>query len=693
MVALARPLAILLDALSAARGAAMPWAPVMLSFGIGAYFLAREEPGQGAYALAGAGFLLALLLRLFGGERWHLPAVGVALALAGFLIAGVRAELAAGPVLAERYYGPVAGRIVGIDRSFSDQPRLTLDQVSLDIVAPSRTPAKVRVALHGEDAFVAEPGQRVRLIAHLSPPDGPVEPGGFDFQRIAWFERLGAVGYTRDPVTVTAPSDGGPGLWAFRVRMWLSRAMQAGMEGQAGAFAAALMTGDRSGVTRATNDALRNSNLSHLISISGLHMGLLSGFVFAFCRYGLALAPPLALRLNTKKIAAVVALFAATFYLFLAGPNVATRRAYVMAAVMLVAVLLDRRAISLRSVAIAALIVLLLEPESLVEPGFQMSFGATVALIAAFQHWARVSARLPAVLRPVAALCLSSLAAGTATLPIAAVHFNRIAEYGFVANLAAVPLMGMAVMPAGVVAALLAPFGLAAPALSVMEQGCRAILLVAAFVSGLDGAVVPVVTPAAWVLPVMSLGALTLVLTRPPWLRVCGAAAVAASLAGWSLAERPLLLIAGEGALVGLRTPEGRALSKAKGAGFVAASWLEDDGDLVDQEAAFARGAFTGTRGQVRAELGPVTLWHLTGKTSARRAEALCTPGAIVVIDGYWQGGSPACRLFDAQLLDRSGAVALLDTGEGIATILSARDLAGRRLWNDRGTRARRLGN
>jgi competence protein ComEC len=191
----------------------------------------------------------------------------------------------------------------------------------------------------------------------------------------------------------------------------------------------------------------------------------------------------------------------------------------------------------------------------------------------------------------------------------------------------------------------------------------------------------------------MSLGALTFVLTRPPWLRVCGAAAVAASLAGWSLAERPLLLIAGEGALVGLRTPEGRALSKAKGAGFVAASWLEDDGDLVDQEAAFARGAFTGTRGQVRADLGPVTLWHLTGKTSARRAEAVCTPGAIVVIDGYWQGGSPACRLFDAQLLDRSGAVALLDTGEGIATVLSARDLAGRRLWNDRGTRARRLGN
>ena len=164
------------------------------------------------------------------------------------------------------------------------------------------------------------------------------------------------------------------------------------------------MTGDRSSVTQATNDVLRGSNLSHLISISGLHMGLLTGFVFAMCRYGLALVPPLALRLNSKKLAAFIALMAAVFYLTLAGPNVATRRAFVMAAVMLVAVLTDRRAISLRSVAIAALIVLVLEPESVIEPGFQMSFGATVALIVAFQPWQRVQGRIPAYLRPPAML-------------------------------------------------------------------------------------------------------------------------------------------------------------------------------------------------------------------------------------------------------------------------------------------------
>ncbi|MCV2864671.1 ComEC/Rec2 family competence protein [Defluviimonas sp. WL0075] len=684
--------AALLEELAAARGRFLLWAPVLFSLGIGAYFALPVEPGGAAAMAIGAVLSGAFLLRLRGPERWHVPALVLLLVLAGLLAAMAHAHLVAAPVLAERYYGPVTGRIVGIDRSFSDQLRLTLDAVTLQVVAPSRTPERVRIALHGAENILPEPGQRVRLTAHLSPPDGPVEPGGFDFQRVAWFSGLGAVGYTRDPVEVLTEAAPGPDIWAFRARMTLSRAMQGRMEGQAGAFAAALMTGDRSGVTRETTEALRASNLSHLISISGLHMGLLTGFVFALCRYGLALVPPLALRLNTKKVAAVVALLAAAFYLFLAGPNVATRRAFVMAAVMLCAVLVDRRAISLRSVAIAALLVLTLAPESLVEPGFQMSFGATVALIVAFEHWGGVAARLPAVLRPVAGLCLSSLSAGLATAPIAGAHFNRIAEYGFAANLAAVPLMGLAVMPAGVLAALLAPLGLAAPALWVMEAGCRAILAVAGWITALDGAVIPVPAPASAVLPLMSLGALILALTRRRGLQLAGAAAVVAGIALWSSADRPALLVAAEGKLVGVMTEGGRALSKPLGAGFVASSWLEDDGDGADQETAFGRGAFTGPRGQVAAGFGPRRLWHLTGKTGMRRAGELCRSDTIVVLDGYWHGGRPDCLLFDAQSLARSGALAISMEG-GDLRITAARDISGRRLWNDRVLRAWRLGN
>ena len=481
-------------------------------------------------------------------------------------------------------------------------------------------------------------------------------------------------------MVVSAPESGW-GLMAFRLRMSLSRLMQERMGGQAGAFAAALMTGDRSGVTAATNDALRASNLSHMISISGLHMGLLTGFVFALCRYGLALCPPLALRLHSKKLAAAVALLAATFYMFLAGPDVATRRSYIMAAVVLLAVLGDRRAMSLRSVAIAAMICLLLEPESLVEPGFQMSFGATAALIVGFEHWAKVQSRLPPLMRPVAMAVLSSLIAGTATAPIAAAHFNRMAGYGLLANLLAVPVMGIAVMPAGVMAAVLAPFGLAAPALWVLEKGCALILYIADQVAGLSGAVVTVPAPPGAVLPLLGGFGAAMLIARRPWARGMGLAGLAAAMLVWTMAERPILLISGDGTLVGMMTPEGRAISKEKGGGFIAKSWLEDDGDGAIQADAFRRPGFLGGKGNLGADLNGEPLRIFAGKGAAGRAVDACRDGAIVVLSEDWDAPTDGCTMFDRRKLLGTGAVALYRTQEG-PVLVTARDLAGDRLWN-----------
>lgn len=682
-----------LEALAAARGSLLPWAPVFLSFGIGAYFALPSEPGAALWWVTGAMELLALAFGLRGPALLRVPALAAALVAAGLALAIWRAHAVAAPVLSFRYYGPVEGRIVGIDRSFSDRPRLTLDRLILSRVAPDRTPDQVRVALHDDaEAATLEPGRRVILTALLSPPDGPVAPGGFDFQRLAWFSRLGAVGYTRAPVLEIAPPDAGPDLFAFRLRMRLSAAIQAAIPGQSGAFASSLMTGDRSGMTQATNDALRGSNLSHLISISGLHMSLLTGFIFAALRYGLALVPPLALRINTKKVAAAVALLAAAFYLMLAGQNVATRRAFIMVAVMLVAVLVDRRAISLRSVAVAALAVLVLEPESLVEPGFQMSFGATVALIVAFEPWARIQPGVPRLLRPVAMLLLSSMAAGFATAPIAAAHFNRIAGYGIVANLLSVPIMGMVVMPAGVVAAVLAPLGLAEPALWAMGQGTSLILKVAETVTALDGAVRAVATPPRMVLPLLALGGTVALVARPYWLRGAGLAAVALAFGLWSGTARPPLLIAGDGALVGLMGDSGRILSKPKGAGFVAQSWLEDDGDLVSQEAASGRSGVPAVKGAWEGRFAGRPLHHLTGKTAPARAADLCATaeeGTIVVLNGDWPEGRAkgGCDVFDQQRLRATGALAVWP-GAGELNFVTARETAGARLWNTRPARA-----
>ena len=197
---------------------------------------------------------------------------------------------------------------------------------------------------------------------------------------------------------------------------------------------------------------MRASNLAHLLAISGLHMGLMAGVVFAALRLAFALVPPLVLRLPARSIAAAGALAAAAFYLALSGGNVATQRAFVMVAVMLCALMIGRRAISLRGVAIAATIVLVLRPEALMGPGFQMSFAATTALVAVFGWMRDGEIRLgPKWLQPVVAVVISSAVAGFATAPIAAAHFNAIAQYGLLANLASVPLMGVLVIPAAVV--------------------------------------------------------------------------------------------------------------------------------------------------------------------------------------------------------------------------------------------------
>ncbi|MGL4311094.1 MAG: ComEC/Rec2 family competence protein [Paracoccaceae bacterium] len=673
--------------MAALRERAFPLTPVMIATGIGIWFWWPQEPQTQHYMLAATITLACLLVRVYGPEGAHLPVLALGLCLAGFLAAGFRAHHVAAPVLGFRYYGPVEGRVTMIDRSYSDQIRLTLDHVVLNRMAPDHTPAQVRVALHGDAATaVPDPGDTVILTGHLSPPQGPVAPGGFDFRRLAWFERLGAVGYTRSPVLLLEPAPDGGLLW-FRLRMRLSAAIQDRIGGQAGAMSAAFMTGDRSGIDATTNQAMRDSNLSHLISISGLHMGLLTGFVFGLLRYGMALVPPLALRVNSRKIAAGVALAAATFYLLLAGPDVATERAYVMAAVMLVAVLFDRRALSLWSVALAATLLLLLQPESLLNPGFQMSFSATLALVAGFEALRQPMAGLPRWARPVVIAVASSVIAGAATTPFAAAHFNRIAEYGLVANLIATPIMALVVMPAGVISALLGPVGLAGPALIVMGWGTALVLDLAHMVAGWEGAVLNVSGPGDWVLPLISAGGIWLAFWRGP-LRLGGLLPMLAALWLWVGTERPLLLIAEDGSLVGLMGAEGRALSREKGAGFVADTWLEDDGDGADRATAYARAGFTGPPNARLFDVAGTPGLHLGGK-AADAAVAACGTAKLIVVNAVVPEAarSPGCLLLDQTRLHATGAIAFYPDSSatgilpGLRMVTANGEGAGR-LWH-----------
>lgn len=667
-----RVLARVETALLNQTGYLFQWSPVCLAIGIGLYFALRFEPGWQIYVCFSAVIVAAMGMARKSRSGWASLAIGGALIAAGFILAGARAHTVAEPVLSWRYYGPVEGRVVAIDRSASDALRVTLDRVRLGDVPLDRRPRRVRLSLHGGDVALV-PGQRIMTTGHLSPPQGPVEPGGFDFRRHAWFQRLGAVGYTRVPVLSVAPPDR-TNLRITAWRMAISEYVRALLPGEVGGFAAAVTTGDRSGMGQETLNNLRASNLAHLLAISGLHMGLLTGFIYLICRVTLSAVPVLALRLPVRKFAAVCALVAAVVYLLLSGGNVATERAFIMVSVMLGAILIDRRSISLRAVAVAALIVLSLRPESLLSPGFQMSFAATTALVAVFGALRGFgSAFGPKWLRPIIGVLMSSAIAGLATAPIGAAHFNSLSHYGLVANMLSVPVMGTVVVPAAVIAAILAPFGLEWIGLAVMGAGLEWILAVSDWISGLEGAQGYVVSPPSYVLPIFALGALWIALWRGG-ARWVGVAPCMVAIALWGQGNRPEVLVAASGGLVGVMTDQGRALSKEKGSKFIATVWLENDGDGASQKTAANRWPDGKDLSQRYFWQGK-ELIHLTGKRSAREFSE-CGDDQIVISAVPVQL-SGTCMVIDPELLTKTGSIALSS-----GNVMTSAEVIGKRLWS-----------
>jgi len=273
------------------------------------------------------------------------------------------------------------------------------------------------------------------------------------------------------------------------MRQAVTERVLAGLHGQAGAVAAALLTGERGAIAKDVLAAMRDAGLAHLLAISGLHIGLFAGILFFVCRALLALWESVALRYPIKKWAATVALAGTAFYLLLAGATIPTQRAFLMGGLVIIAILLDRTGISMRSVAWAAVAVLLVQPESLLGASFQMSFAAVVALVAAFEWyglrrgWRANDTPPRRLLNYLAGVALATLIAGLATAPFAAYNFNRIADYGLAANLLAVPMTALWIMPWGVAALALLTFGLEAVALAPMGWGIDGVIAVARMVS------------------------------------------------------------------------------------------------------------------------------------------------------------------------------------------------------------------
>ena len=569
------------------------WYVVFFGCGIAIYCMLPGEPHilTAFFLVIMAGGLACVWQQGVAGQ--FLPKLLLALAL-GIGCAKVETMAVEAPVLPGKLFQvQVQGQIEKLEPRPSRGPRLTLRVAQIAGVPPEKTPHRVRIRLLQEDETLRV-GQAIEIRATLMPPMRPALPGGYDFARSAFFQRIGAVGYASAqprPIILPPPSIGMQiKITIQQLRHNLGERILAAAAGERGAIANALMTGERGLISDETLSAYRDAGLLHILSISGLHMAIMAGTVFFVVRFTLAAWSSIALRYPIKKWAALASLIAAAAYLLISGTTHATQRAFVMVCIMMCAIILDRPAIALRNVAIAAAVLLAIAPSSLLNVGFQMSFAAVIALVAAYEYIRDRRADAPpdvprgmvvGTLLFFAGIIGSTVVASLAVAPIGAYHFHKGQLYSVLANLIAVPVCNFLVMPAALLTFLAMPFGLEALPLWIMVQGIDVMTWCARTVADLPGAVVHITAFSALSFALMIFGMLWLCLWRENW-RFCGIFFIACGLFTAPLRSRPDILIAEGGRLVAIRGPDDRLAAVPEHRRmFEWKRWLEYDGGAI----------------------------------------------------------------------------------------------------------------
>ena len=467
---------------------------VGLVLGVLVYFSLPFEP-QLIGLLGVLGGVLALFWVVSRTQRPIIRGVMLVIVCAtiGGIAATLRTQAVRAPVI-EAPLGPVLveGWVTEIEAGRNgDRVRLRVHAIANR--ADDVTPKFVRVTHRSR--LEVEPGRFVRCWAVLRPPPSPTIPSDYDFRRQAYFEQLGGVGYVQGRCrggALGAPTEleSRIATWLGAKRRALARYVLAAAGPNAGGFAAALSAGDRSFMPHADQEALRNSGLAHLLAISGLHLGIVGGLIYILVLRTIVLIEPIALRIPAQKPAALAALLGCFVYLCVSGGSVSTLRAFIMVFVFFTAVLMDRSALSFRSLTLALIGIVLLHPESVMTPGFQMSFAATAALISIYA----IQNRKPAQVRTVwsnikgsfLAILKTSVVAAMATLPFALYHFDRVAGLGILANVIAMPIISFVTAPLSAASLLAAPFGLAEYPLKLMGTSLEAVLFIARAVSNFE---------------------------------------------------------------------------------------------------------------------------------------------------------------------------------------------------------------
>ncbi|WP_246660183.1 ComEC/Rec2 family competence protein [Rhizobium sp. FKL33] len=568
------------------------WAPVMFGAGAALWFAADATPSLTALLilLFLSGVPAFLLSRERPGER--ALAAAAFLATAGAMAADWESRRAGTLLLDGPVTTTIRGRVETRETDGRGRWRYRIRVEETERPRLKRPPDIVTVT--GGSGEAIDLGEGIEGRARLTPPSGPALRGLNDFAFDAYFSDLGAQGYfygAPEPWDAPSSADEANLLrravgWIEPLRLAISARIRSILPGDVGAFAASMVTDDRRAISKETTEALRLSGLAHIVAISGLNMALAAGLFFVGLRMALSLSQRIAHSWPVKRIAAVGALVTVTGYYLISGFAVSAERAYVMMAIMLIAAISGRRAISLRNVALSAMIILAATPSAVLGPGFQMSYAATIALVAGYSAWLRRDSgpslvEVMPLLRPMApiwrffmAVFVTSLIGGFSTALFSAEHFHRLAAWGLLANLLAMPIISFIVMPCGLIALLLMPFGLDWLPLEIMGWGLGWVIGVAHWTASLGGDWVTGRLP-GWFFVSVATGLLILALCRSR-LRLAGLGLclmAAAALAVTPGPSPPRLIIHESGRLLGLTTGEGIAVNEQKPEAFIVDQW------------------------------------------------------------------------------------------------------------------------
>ena len=670
-----------------------PWLAVAMGFGITLWFV-LPGPWHWLAVIAGCLAVVAATLALLDGAgRYPFvrhAVVMVALAVGvGCAVVWARSSLVGAPPIARPMVAVVDARILErVDLPAEERVRLIIATRE-----PGRErPLRVRVNLPAkfDSAQLAE-GARVRMSVRLMPPAPPMLPGGYDFARAAWFQGISATGSVLGEVVVLEPADGSGAL--SRLKRSISRHVRGEISGSAGGIAAALMTGDRGAIDARDEEAMRDSGLSHLLSVSGLHVSAVVAAAYAITVGLLALWPWLALRVRLPLVSAAVAALAGIGYTWLTGAEVPTVRSCIGAVLVLLALAMGRDPLNVRMLAVGAFVVIVFWPEAIAGPSFQMSFGAVLAIVAL--HGAapvraflapRSEAWWQRALRRVAMLLLTGIVIEAALMPMGIFHFHKTGFYGALANVVAIPLTTFVTMPLLAFALLMDLVGAGGPAWWLAALSLDLLLAIAHHVAVLPGSVARVPAISGALFSLFVIGGLWIGLWRGQ-ARFLGLVPIAIAFTALVFVRPADVVVSADGRHVGIagEIDDGLLVLRDGSSDYARSNLTELTGmpgavtQLADWPAARCTRDFCAIDLIREGRAWRLLVARSRDQVPERELAAACDRADIVIADRYLpRSCQPAFLKADRALLSRTGGIAIDLRRAAIKTVA---DGQGRHGW------------